>query len=140
MASGSKASPIVIDGAPSSNPVTHPLMASLNTAAAQFANIPGAANQQKYSLLLATIDEIGKQIRPAHTLNKNAMEQMKRHIAFAKLLIRELMAQVDMNLSTMAARERKESGFMPSGSTNVMVRKKPPTTTVVSQGVIRNNN
>ncbi|OQV16615.1 hypothetical protein BV898_09285 [Hypsibius exemplaris] len=89
----------------------HPILVNLNAAAAQFANLPGAQNQHKYTLLLATIEEIGKQIRPAHTGNKNATEQMKRHIAFAKLMVRELLSQVDHNLNQMAAKERRDSGF-----------------------------
>lgn len=89
---------------------THPALQSLNAAAAQFANVSGAANQQKYTLLVATIEEIGKQVRPAHTGNKNAVEQMKRHIAFAKLLIRELLVQVDHNLGSMNVRDQRRDG------------------------------
>ena len=107
----------------------HPALAGLNAAAAQFANVP-VANQQKYSLLLATIEEIGKQIRPAHTGNKTATEQMKRHVAFAKILIRELLGQVDYNLNNLAARERKEVGFshasLPTSSNNAGPSKKRP--------------
>jgi Cyclin-dependent kinase 2-associated protein len=117
----------------------HPALVGLNAAAAQFANVPGAQNQHKYSLLLATIEEIGKQIRPAHTGNKNATEQMKRHIAFAKLLIRELLTVVDHNLNQMASKERRDAGFsaMPPGP----VAKKRPGTSISgpASGMMRMN-
>lgn len=130
---------IVVAVEPSTSVQPHPVLAGLNAAAAQFANIPGAQNQQKYSLLLATIDEIGKQIRPVHTGNKNAVEQMKRHIAFAKLLIRELLGQVDLNLNNMAARERKETGFSSPANVSAMPKKKQQQgTATTQQGLMRN--
>lgn len=130
-------SAVLVDSSSSVTP--HPVVSGLNQAAAQFANLPGSQNQQKYSLLLATIEEIGKQIRPAHTGNKNAVEQMKRHIAFAKLLIRELLSQVDINLNNMAARERNETGFSSPANIGGNPRKKQAMNSAAAKGgMIRN--
>ncbi|KAI1716428.1 cyclin-dependent kinase 2-associated protein domain-containing protein [Ditylenchus destructor] len=51
----------------------------------------------KYSQLGALIEEMGKDIRPTYTGNRNCQERLKRSVAHARLLARECLAELEKN-------------------------------------------
>lgn len=55
---------------------------------------PGAS---KYNQLLALIEELGKDIRPTYTGNRNCAERLKRGITHARVLVRECLQEVEKN-------------------------------------------
>lgn len=52
----------------------------------------------RYQQLLNTIDDLGKDVRPALAGNKTCTDRMKRTIAQARALIRECHLEAEMNV------------------------------------------
>jgi hypothetical protein len=91
---------------PSSSTVTQ------NASLPQY-SVPGPVtpNASKYNQLLALIEELGKllipvliksvdlgkDIRPTYTGNRNSSERLKRGIIHARVLVRECLHEVDKN-------------------------------------------
>jgi len=62
-------------------------------------SVPGpvAPGASKYNQLLALIEELGKDIRPTYTGNRNCSERLKRGIIHARVLVRECLAELERN-------------------------------------------
>lgn len=60
---------------------------------AQNVQSPGS----KYNQLIALIEELGKEIRPTYTGNRNSTEKLKRAIAHGRILARECILEVEKN-------------------------------------------
>uniref|UniRef100_A0A914CV71 Cyclin-dependent kinase 2-associated protein n=1 Tax=Acrobeloides nanus TaxID=290746 RepID=A0A914CV71_9BILA len=62
-------------------------------------SVPGPQVQgaSKYAQLLALIEELGKDVRPTYTGNRNCAERLKRGIAHARVLVRECLLEVEKN-------------------------------------------
>ncbi|KAH7719892.1 cyclin-dependent kinase 2-associated protein 2 [Aphelenchoides avenae] len=60
-------------------------------------SVPGPSVQgsSKYSQLLALIEELGKDVRPTYTGNRNCTERLKRGIMHARVLVRECTLEID---------------------------------------------
>ncbi|CAJ0924933.1 unnamed protein product, partial [Mesorhabditis belari] len=59
-------------------------------------SVPGPAQgTTKYQQLLALIEEMGKDIRPAYTGNKICAERLKRVLVHARILARECIMEAD---------------------------------------------
>ena len=75
----------------------------------QYVPIPPAVQQQlnqvqqrmiqqtKYSQLLSIIEEMSKDIKPTYAGNKTSAERLRRAIASARILVRELQIECDRN-------------------------------------------
>ena len=91
---------------PTVNPniIVNPVIALVNpTSNSQNASLPQyhiAPNQpaqgsSKYSQLLSVLDELGKDIRPTYTGNRNCQERLKRGIIHARMLVRDCILDVE---------------------------------------------
>ena len=59
---------------------------------------PSMGNPQhstKYAQLLAVIEDLGKDVRPAYATSKTASERLKKNIQVARNLVRECIVEVD---------------------------------------------
>uniref|UniRef100_A0A915CNP7 Cyclin-dependent kinase 2-associated protein n=1 Tax=Ditylenchus dipsaci TaxID=166011 RepID=A0A915CNP7_9BILA len=77
----------------SSSSAQHNTTASLP----QYHITPTVQGASKYSQLLALIDELGKDIRPTYTGNRNCSERLKRGIMHARVLAKECILEVEKN-------------------------------------------
>ncbi|KAI6173864.1 Cyclin-dependent kinase 2-associated protein 2 [Aphelenchoides besseyi] len=62
-------------------------------------SVPGpvAPGASKYNQLLAVIEEMGKDVRPSYTGNRNCAERLKRTIIHARVLVRECLHEIERN-------------------------------------------
>ncbi|CAD5229348.1 unnamed protein product [Bursaphelenchus okinawaensis] len=62
-------------------------------------SVPGPvmAGTSKYTQLLALIEELGKDIRPTYTGNRNCSERLKRGLVHARILVRECLVEIERN-------------------------------------------
>jgi hypothetical protein len=56
-----------------------------------------AANTTKYNQLLALIEELGKDVKPTYTGNRNCAERLKRGINHARALAHECRLEIENN-------------------------------------------
>lgn len=74
-------------------------MSSAQNASLPQYSVPGpvVAGASKYNQLLALIEELGKDIRPTYTGNRNCAERLKRGINHARALVKECLHEVEKN-------------------------------------------
>jgi len=70
--------------------VTAASSSSQNATLPQYHITPTIQGATKYAQLLAVIDEMGKELRPTFTGNRNCGERLKKEIIHARVLIREV--------------------------------------------------
>lgn len=58
---------------------------------------PLTSNMTKYNQLLALIEELGKDVKPTYTANRNCAERLKRGIIHARVLVRECLHEIEKN-------------------------------------------
>lgn len=63
-------------------------------------SVPGpvVAGSSKYMQLLALVEELGKDIRPSYTGNRNCSERLKRSLMHARILIKECQQELERNM------------------------------------------
>jgi hypothetical protein len=62
-------------------------------------SVPGpvTSNTSKYNQLLALIEELGKDVKPTYTGNRNCAERLKRGINHARILVKECLHEIEIN-------------------------------------------
>ncbi|CAD5234450.1 unnamed protein product [Bursaphelenchus xylophilus] len=75
---------------------------SMSSASAQNASLPQysvpgpvIAGTSKYTQLLALIEELGKDVRPTYTGNRNCSERLKRGLVHARILVKECISEIE---------------------------------------------
>ncbi|KAI1724341.1 cyclin-dependent kinase 2-associated protein [Ditylenchus destructor] len=89
--------PTTVTAGPSNVAITNTQQQSATASLPQYHIASTMQGASKYTQLLALIEEMGKDIRPTYTGNRNCQERLKRSVAHARLLARECLAELEKN-------------------------------------------